>query len=156
MNIFIGVIERAVLETIQDGARTLSEIAESSSIPTPLVSQVINDLMATEFIIYEEQKFRVNPRISSECKDALQNNTNMTLEMNELVSTLVENREAGTLKMRKVYMTTQEEKIFDGLIYNLESFLKSLSSKSKNLKKKSIVILGETKYENLIKHTLTA
>ena len=156
MKIFIGVIERAVLESIQDGARTLSQIVESTSIPTPLASQVLSDLIAAGFITNEDAVMRINKHFSNECKEALKNTTNLNIEMTELMSTLVQNREKGMLKMRKVCMTTQEEKIFDGLIYNLESFLKSLTSTSKNLKQKSIVILGATKYENLIKHSLTA
>lgn len=68
-----------------------------------------------------------------------------------LINEAIDLAEGDNLNLYKVSLNEKEEKILNGLLYNVEEFLKSIKNKEKT-KNEKIIFWGENTYENLIQN----
>ena len=69
---------------------------------------------------------------------------------------MLANTKSNLFKLKKVYLTDSEEKILQGMLYNLESFFNNLSTSKQPTHKQKIIYWGNTSYENLIYNYLNS
>lgn len=148
----LTILERMVLETLQIRTKSLAEISNATSVEKELLNQIIQSLLCKGLIMMEEKNFSINKVLNQAIKDELNDSIALMSEVNEIVNSClrkaINTESKSSFKLKKVNMSGREEKIYSGLIYNLESFLNSLI-KTENIKDQKIVFWGEGNYEDI-------
>jgi hypothetical protein len=148
----LTILERMVLETLQLRGKKLSEISENTSVEKNLLNQIIQSLLCKGLIKVEDKKYFVNTILKQEIKNELSDSVSLMSEVNEIINSClrkaIQNESKTSFKLKKVNMSEREEKIYKGLVYNMESFLSSLN-KTENIKDQKIVFWGEGNYEDI-------
>jgi hypothetical protein len=155
----LTILERMVLETLQVRPKTLIEVSNTTSVENELLNQIVQSLLCKGLITMDEKKFSINKILNQTIRNELNDSVSLMSEVNEIVNSClrkaVNTESKSSFKLKKVNMSGREEKIYNGLIYNLESFLNSLI-KTENIKDQKIVFWGEGNYEdiknNIINH----
>lgn len=156
MNYNINLVERLVLESLQARKKNISELETCTSLNRELIQTILQSLISKSLIITEETKYRVNNNLSKAIKDGLNNSLDIKIELAEILNATYNLRKGDTfLKLQKVHMNEKEEKLFHGMLYNMESFLKNLEKKDEKLSKKKVIFWGGGNYGKLINNYLT-
>lgn len=152
MNFNLTILERMVLETLQLKSKSLSEIEKSTTIEKRLLNKVINSLVSKNLIIVYNTDYEINRNMSQAIKDELNDKHALMSEIHEIINSClrkaVSKTNQNSFKLKKVNMTRREEKIYDGLVYNLEAFLNSLE-KSDQVAQQKIIFWGEGNYAEI-------
>jgi len=150
MNIYYSIMERMVLETLQVRTQTIQEIQLNTSLSRELLDHLLKDLITQNLIIIQYGKYGINKKTNSSIKSHLTNPNSVVGEVSEIVTSCLKNKadEKDSFNLMKVSMTEREEKIYKGLVYNLESFLKSLK-RDEDVKNHKVVFWGGGVYENI-------
>ncbi len=152
MNNSLTIIDRLIIETIQKKTFTLEELQINTKLQRSILESSLFELITKELVINTHQGYTLAENIENDL--ALNFNTIDSLhnELTDITQTCIRNRlenDQKTFQLKKVYMNSSEEKIFRGLLYNLNSFLDSLDSKNKKTSSKKIIFWGEDSYENI-------
>ncbi len=147
-------IERMILESLSDYPKTLKEIVEDTGLNVVVAFNAINNLYFYKIIKTFNDTYSIDIVNLSKWKDTINNHSNVKMELKELVEGLVNNcldnnkRKNTPMGLKKVWMDEKDEKTFQGLVKNLESFLSSLEQKPKKsfLKHKKIIMWAQAKY----------
>ena len=145
------ILDRAIIESINTKPQKLYELKDSLGIPQDLLTQSIQELLAIGIIKTEDSCFYINKQNIENIKSIINSKEQIQIELLDFFHTFTNGEDLSSLKMKKVHMTESEEKILNGLLYNVESFIKSLEAdKKKKTKEQKIIFWGETNYENII------
>ena len=148
----LTILERMVLETLQVRGKTLTEISKNTSVESALLNQITQSLLCKGLIKIEDKIYTVNKVLNQTIRNELNDSVSLMSEVNEIINSClrnaIQNESKTSFKLKKVNMTEREEKIYTGLVYNLESFLSSLN-KTENVKEQKIVFWGEGNYEDI-------
>lgn len=152
MNFNLTILERMVLETLQYKGKTLSEIEENTTIEKALLTKVINSLVSKNIVLIYNKEYEINQNLSSAIKDELNDKFALMSEIHEIINSCLRKAlcesHKSSFKLKKVNMSAREEKIYTGLVYNLESFLTSLK-KNENIAQQKIIFWGEGNYAEI-------
>lgn len=150
-----------ILESLAENPKTMKELRGSTRL-----DQSITDLIVQQFliqnvvIIQHDNQLSLNSNINQEIKDLLYNKENIKIEIGEILDSSIHNKidldSQDSLKLKKVYMSEKEERIYKGLLYNLESFINSLTNTKGEISNKKIIFWGENTYENVVNYSLNA
>lgn len=158
MEFNLTILERMVLETLQIKSKDLSQIEHKTSIERNLLIKVLNSLVSKNLVIIFNNEYEINKNLSQAILDELNDKYSLMSEIHEIIDSCLRkalsNEQKNSFKMKKVNMTQREEKIYDGLIYNLESFLGSLT-KNENIAEQRIIFWGEGNYAEIKNNILT-
>lgn len=147
----ISLLDRAIIESINTKPQKIHELKDSLGIPQDLLTQSVQELLATGILKTEDSIFYINKQNIENIKTIINSKEQIQIELLDFFHTFTNGEDLTTLKMKKVHMTDSEEKILKGLLYNVESFIKSLeTNKKKKTKEQKIIFWGETNYENII------
>lgn len=156
MSYNLTIIERMVLECLSKFSKNLCEIEEKTGIEKIMLSKVMQSLLSKNLISLNDQRYQLNIQHNKLIRRELNDSTSLLCEVNEIISSCIRNKleteDANSFKLKKVNMSEREEKIYKGLLYNLESFLESLS-KSDHIREQKIIFWGEGNYE-VIKNSI--
>lgn len=157
MNIFISIIDRLILESLNKKPKTSLELQGCTSLELKIIETSLKNLSITGFITHIDGRYTLNNNLNPEQLDSLKNHLNMTNEINEIINaSLSKSSELNNFKLKKVYLTETEEKILNGMLYNLESFFNNLTVSNQPTHKQKIIYWGNTSYENLIYNYLNS
>jgi len=158
MNFNLTIIERMVLETLQVRSKTLSQIEESTTIERNILVKVINSLTTKNLILIYNNQYEINRNLSQAIKDELNDKFSLMSEIHEIINSCLRrtlsHKSKQAFKLKKVNMTDREEKIYEGLVYNLESFLNSLT-KTDHIAQQKIIFWGEGNYAEIKNNILS-
>lgn len=147
----INITERLITESLFKGAKTLRELKEDTGLNVHIIENCLITLLGKSIIIKEVNKYKFNNNLSKEAKEALTNDSNKMEVKKLLINEAIDLAEGDNLNLYKVSLNEKEEKILNGLLYNVEEFLKSIKNKEKT-KNEKIIFWGENTYENLIQN----
>lgn len=158
MEFNLTILERMVLETLQIKSKTLAEIELKTSIETKLLVGVLNSLVSKNLVIIFNNEYEINKNLSKQILNELNDKYSLMSEIHEIINSCLRKalnqEQKNSFKMKKVNMNSREEKIYQGLVYNLESFLNSLN-KTENIADQKIIFWGEGNYAEIKNNILT-
>lgn len=156
MQITLTIVDRIILETLQQQTLTLFELETCTGLPDYVLKPALQSLVLVGFVRINESEYCLNKSEVLNAKNDLnspeQIELELELELVEIVQTCIQNKLAkkqNSFNLKKVYLDSREEKIYQGLIYNLNSFLSSIKTKNTSTKDKKIIFWGEDTYENI-------
>ena len=156
MSYNLTILERMVLECVSKSSKNLTDIEEKTGIQKVMLLKVIQSLLSKSLISLNNHLYQLNQKQNDLITRELNDSTALLCEVNEIISSCIkrklEETDANSFKLKKVNMSEREEKIYNGLLYNLESFLGSLD-KSDKIREQKIIFWGEGNYE-VIKNSI--
>ena len=152
------IVDRMILETLQFGAKEICEIEEKTKITRQMVLAALENLVSKNIVICNNKTYGLNKYQQKEILSIINTPENIISELNEIFRVCVRNKlqktSENSFKLRKVSMSAREYKIYQGLKYNLESFLDSLDSND-HIAEQTLIFYGEDKYENIKNNILS-
>lgn len=149
----INIAERIITESVYKGPKTINEMITDTSLPLVVTENCIMSLLSKNIIHKELNRYCFNERLTDEAKEALSSNENKLALKKIILNEITDTSNGENISFYKVAMSEREEKVFKGLIYNVEEFLKSLSTSSET-KKEKIIFWGGSSYEDVIQSML--
>ena len=159
MNYDITPIERMVLESLNKGSKSSTELFECTGISPHILTKITISLISKNLIVMKDKKYSMNKSLSSEMKQLLTRYIEKKFEALELMGQTIDlsveqnqKQYPASFHLKKVAMTKTEKAIFKGLTHQLESFLKELEKKNrKNLtSEQELIFWGAGNYGNII------
>ena len=135
--------------------QTLAELRQDTSLEKNVLLNALRSLIQAKMVKSYQQQFYVNHK--SLAKITADKKNDMRDEVKELIETTVEqyfNQQGGTLSLKKVWMTRQDEKIFQVLLSKVDHFLNELKHYNQEiglpLSEKKVFYWGMSTYKNTI------
>ena len=148
----LTILERMVLECLGHASKEMNELKAKTGIGKDILGRVTQSLLSKNLINIYKNEYQINQHKNQLIKNELNDSTALLCEVNEIISCCVRRKldstDSNGFKMKKVNMSEREEKIYRGLLYNLESFLNSLA-KTDQIKDQKIIFWGEGNYETI-------
>ncbi len=162
------LIERVILESIQLGARSIPAIAVSTDINKKVVANAVSELLDKGLINHLNGKLELNKLEIYNLSKNYNFQKQKRNEVRNLIDSCIKNyffqessiklvdedNKKSNLSLKKVWMSEKDEKIFNGMIYNLNSFLDEISKKSSKdlrlIKNKKVIFFGNCNYNQII------
>ncbi len=153
----LNIIERFVIESLQINKQNSKELQRQTNLNLLIIQNTLSNLIAKNLVITENKKYAINPNLNSRIKKELKNKYHIQAELSQIMNTVfnLSSNEKKTFHLKKFYLSERDEKIFNGLVYNIESFINSLETKSKKTSNNKIFFWGGDNYENIINHYIT-
>ena len=152
MNYNLTIIERMILETLQISNKSKKEIILKTSIEEEMLQQVLKSLLAKNLVRLEDGLYAISKEHNDYIIKEINNSLSLLCEVQEIINSCIRQKldahSNRSFKLKKVNLNDRDEKIYNGLIYNLESFLNSLT-KSDDVRSQKIIFWGEGKYEDI-------
>ena len=130
MNFNLTIIERMILETLQISDKSKKDIILKTSIEDEMLQQVLKSLLAKNLITINDGLYAIAKERNDYITKEINNSLSLLCEVQEIINSCVrqklETQSEQSFKLKKVNLNSREEKIYHGLIYNLESFLNSV------------------------------
>ncbi len=148
----LTISERMILETLKFSDKNSIQIGEKTSLSIDQVEKVLNSLICKNLVKIDEAYYSLNKLNSPAVLKELNNSLSLISEVNEIINSCVRQKihhnEDNSFKMKKINMSEREEKILNGLLFNVESFIDSLPCND-NIKDQKIIFWGEGNYADI-------
>lgn len=156
MNFNITVAERMVLESLAKKSKNTFELVNCTSLDRIALQHILSSLISKNLVLTLDSKYKINKKLNQAILDELHDEVNAQVEFKEIAAACFRTRleEGSLLKLKKVFMTKEEERIFNALLINLELFIDGLTSKQDHLTKQQIVFWGGGKYGEITHNTI--
>lgn len=154
----MNLAKRIVLESIHKKPSNIIEISLDTGLSNRAVVNILESLEADNLISFKkclyhlnkENFFKINSLLSDdknfECKD---------LTDGIISDQLFHSPSDSNLCIKKVFMTEEDHKIYNALLYNVTSFLENLRKDQKNkkfaTKEQRVVFIGSAIYEDVLR-----
>ena len=125
-----------------------------------VLETVLKTLQDENIIVIEELLYFFNASIDSEVLKLLKNKKRTVIELSQIIKNNIKSsvlkNEGNCFKYKKMYLDSDQEKILNILLYNVESFLDSvLKTKKKGAtSQERIVFWGQNSYEQTVSNFL--
>ncbi len=149
----ITSIERFVLETIENEAKTFKEILTESGLQENVCFNTLQALVIKNIIATNGLHYFINKNLPREMVEKINSNRFKKQESMELIENFL-NTSADDFVITKVALNDKDQKIFRAMLKNLDSFVKDCHLKTKKevfYKDRTLVFWGMAKTENIIK-----
>ena len=161
------VMERYVLEALESGAKTFSQTHEATELDYALLNNILCELLNKNMVIYNRGVYSLNMKEKKSWLSQVNSSESLNAEVKELFGTMVSHHfdpesQEEELKVQKLYMTSEEERIFQTYLINMEKFIKDIQREQKmrgyqgQVKDQKLVVWGKARYENVVQSTLKA
>lgn len=161
------VMERYVLESLESGAKNFAQMSEATELDYALLNNILSDLMTKNMVCYARGSYTLNLERKEDWLPRVNSKECLNTEVKELFGSMVSNHfdsegEDKELKIQKLYMTPEEERIFQTYLINMEKFIKDVQREQKSrgrqgqVKDQKIVVWGKANYESVVRSTLKA
>lgn len=160
------VVERVVLESLSKKGKKFDELQADTNLKTPILLNILQNFLMRNFVSYKKGTYSLNLLTKSSWLPLVNARENIKEEVKELFVSLVnsyfktEKKNNIDLKMKKVWLTDNEEKIYKTLLSNLENFIKNLEGNRGGVKEsissKKVLIWGHSDYSTLVNGVLEA
>jgi hypothetical protein len=145
----ITAIERYLLESIKKGNNSLLEIHLDTELDPSHIKKLVHNLRVKKYCDESEGLFYIaeNKKIPIKLSQRV-------IELGLIIKNNIRNSilSSGTheFQMRKVFLKPSDEKIYQSMLFNLDSFLKHASLKGGKTAKEKIIFWGDNTYQNII------
>lgn len=161
------VMERYVLEALESGDKNFSEAHEATGLDYAVLKNVLCELLNKNMVSYNRGVYSLNIREKEQWLTKVNSSECLNAEVKELFGTMVShhfdpNAQDEELKVQKLYMTPQEERIFQTYLINMEKFIKDIQGGQKararqgQVRDQKLVIWGKARYEDVVQSSLKA
>lgn len=161
-------VERMVLESMGRNLSCPYEISFDTGLELSLVGNILRHLNEHGVIDLKNDLYFINKERMKEWKETINTSESVKEEVKDLFVSLVNKyfsqekqaTQTEALGLRKIWLTPKEEKIFNSLIYNLESFVEGIQKErsktgiNQKLQDQKVIFWGHSKYNNLVQGTL--
>ena len=157
MDYNITLIERLVLESLFNHPKSIQDLEDCTGLKKVVLNNIINLLVTRNIVCIQNQLYTLNKNLNQAILKELNDETSISIEVHEIIAACLRlHKNKKNFKLKKVLLDQKEEKILQGLLFNLESFLNELPNK-KNIRTKNqkIIFWGGENYENIINNTLS-
>ena len=117
------MIERIILESLGKSPRTLTDLLQDTGLREKILINTLAMLMKSQMVLAQQGEFQLNlPLIAKLSKDK-------RYEVKELMGGIVDqyfDNKGSTISLKKVWMTKGDEKMFKGMLSNVDHFLNEL------------------------------
>jgi hypothetical protein len=122
-------IERNILETVHNKKATYDQIQEESGIIENVCFNVLQSLVERKVLKTDGVFYFVSPEISKDFFIKINSQEALMAERLEYIEAILERKDTNSFKFKKFFMDERDEKIFNAMLFNLESFIKESHSK---------------------------
>lgn len=162
------LIERIVIESLSKKEMNLNELEKETNLNRALLLNLLPNLLMKGYIVYSRGVYNISKENCFKWLSTINAPVNLKEEAREIFNSLVnqyftqEVQKTSELKIQKMWLTVDEEKVLNSHLINLESFFKSVkqSRKTKPVAEKTceqrVVVWATTNYSELITGALRA
>jgi hypothetical protein len=145
----VTAIERYILESLNKGNQTLLDIHLDTELSPDHLENLLSGLESKGLCLNKSQKFYIENNLI-EIPQVTQKIVEFSLIIKNSIKNALLFKRKQEFKLKKVYLNSQDEKIYQSMIYSLESFLEEASKKKGRTSKEKIIFWGEKTYQNAI------
>lgn len=154
MNESINIVERYIIESINNEKLFINQIAKKTKLELNYIYNILKSLIERKILASQDERYFLNPNLEKEQLIQIQSKENKYYEISEILSAclrenLFNENPLINFKFKKVFLNEKEEKIFSGLLYNLEAFLNSIPKREQIISEQKIIFWGGGSYENI-------
>lgn len=161
------VIERYVLEALESGAQNFAQMSEATELDYALLNNILSELMTRNMVSYNRGLYSLNLAEKQDWLPRVNSKEGLDAEVKELFGSMVSHHfnskeRDHELKIQKLYMTPEEERIFQTYLINMEKFIKDVQKQQKTrglqtrVKDQKLVVWGKANYDRVVQNTLKA
>ncbi len=160
------LVERFTLESLSKGEKKFSDLREDLGLSDGILKSILSEMLSKNWISYQRGFYSLNFSNQNFWANELTQKESLNLELKELFSSMVEmcqRQNAGVLKVQKVHLTDDEEKILNAHLANLENFFKGIKEQRRRkpmsntfTQKEKVVVWAQGVYRDLIRSNLEA
>ncbi len=163
------VIERVILESLQNKGKNIFEIELDTQLDHNLLANTIPNLIMKNIITYKNGIYSLNMREKNSWMETINTENNIKEEIADIISSVIsgyfdkEKNARPCLKVKKIWLNKQEEKILNAHLHNLEEFVRNIEQdRSRNnnvtnkLYEKKVIFWGHSNYSDIVEQILAA
>lgn len=121
-------IERYILECLAKESKTITRIKYETKLQEKTVMNTIQLLIVKGLINVKEDEYSINKKLYDQLAKDINSESNLYREIKKTVENILyralHKKEDTQLKMKKIYFTSKDQKIFNSLLMNIEDFIK--------------------------------
>jgi hypothetical protein len=145
----ITTIERYILESVKKGNKTIFDIHLDTDLSPEHIQNLLDSLIEKRVCVIDNHCFEINYYEMSVAKTS-QKIIEFSLIIKNCIKNSFQLHKEKEFQMKKVFLNSDDEKVYQTMMYNLESFLNQASSKRGKTAKEKIIFWGEKTYQNIV------
>ncbi len=155
------VIERFILESLNKSAKNLIDLERDTHLNKELLLNLFSDLSAREIIFFKEGKYFLNQNKKHFWSKEINDAEAKKEEMKELMATLINMHFSfkSSLKMKKVRLTSFDEKVLTGYFKQIDDYLTNLNNTEKTIEipisEQRLFVWGEGNYGQVVRESMS-
>lgn len=159
------LVERVVLESLAKGDKRIDELSEDTGLKEGMLVSLTEQMQRKGWLKCEKGLFSLQLDTENNWLHEINKKENLNIETKELMNSMAElyfKGNEGLLKVQKLMLNEQEERVLNSHLKNLESFFQNVRNERKRkpslerTEKQRIVIWGAGFYRDLLKMNLQA
>jgi hypothetical protein len=166
------ILERIVIESISKKEKNIQELSLDTNLEHSILLNILPNLLMKNILRYNRGSYSIDKETSLKWLSGINKDDNLKDEAKELFTSLVnqyfkkdiemQNQKKALLKIQKVWLTKDEEIVFNAHMINLENFFQNIkkSRKSQPVREKTheqkVVFWGASQYSDLVHGVLEA
>lgn len=161
-------VERIVLESLSRGKKNINELKFDTSLDISVLKNIIGNFVVKGMVLADERYFSLNLQTKEKWLLQINRKENIKEEVKDLFNSISNqffNIETSAqyfsnqvgLKVKKVFMTREEEVIFQAILGKLTKFLDELQGteeKGRRLCRQSVVVYGFSPYFKILEEIM--
>jgi hypothetical protein len=166
------LLERIIIESVSKKEKNIQELALDTNLEHAILLNILPNLLMKNIIKYQRGSYSIEKVTSLQWLKTINKDDNVKEEAKELFTSLVNQyfkkdiannfTPTSLLKIKKVWLTHDEEIVLNSHMINLENFFNGIknSRKLKPVREKTyeqkVVIWGTSQYSSLVRGVLEA
>jgi len=141
----LSSLERTILECIGSSKMTYGEVQYQAGLHENVCFNLLQALLIRGFLKCEDGKYRINSEISNQIIEEVNGYDAKNSEYLELIESILNNKVERVFQMKKIALGPEDERIFNAMLSNLETFLNDSHRKSKSttpMKNRKVIFWG--------------
>ena len=145
------MIERIILESLGKKPRSLTDLLRDTGLREKVLVNTLALMMKSQIVLAQEGRFQLDPTLVAKLSKDKRH------EVKELMGGIVDqyfDNKGSTISLKKVWMTKGDEKMFEGMLSNVDHFLNELkvcnSRSGRPLWEKKVFYWGMAPYRNAL------
>ncbi len=158
------LVERMLIESLGKNAKNSCQISEDTGLDALVVTNILSDFLDKKYISFSNGLFSLTPLFLEKNLEKHREIKSKKFELKSLFSSVLNNVFSGRqakaqthLKLKKVWLTEEEERILQTQLRGLDLFFESVTQKRKTsqnkkdqrLADKKVVFWGSCQYSDL-------
>ena len=152
MQLYISPIERMVLESLSKSKKDFLALSEDTKIDAKVLQSILEELITKSVICIQDTSYKINENLPESIIEQLKDQRNVIAEVSQILKTTMKDnlKKSGCrFRLKKIYMDSEEEKIFKSLLLQVEGFLEGLDKKRGKTCEQKVIFWGVNNYENI-------